>query len=92
MVCLDVLSAQETVWVIEMHNGPDNRLTPTLVDLALKPALDAVERHWRNQWRAVQNLKDKSGGNGAVILVGRRDQDKFFSNGASFLVHTPVVS
>ncbi|KAJ7722739.1 ClpP/crotonase-like domain-containing protein [Mycena maculata] len=72
---------KETVWVLELHNGQDNRLTPNLIDLALKPALDAVERHWRDQWRAVQNSKDKSGGNGALILVGRKDQDKFFSNG-----------
>jgi hypothetical protein len=25
--------------------------------------------------------KDKNGGKGALIIVGRRDQDKFFSNG-----------
>ncbi|KAJ7739320.1 ClpP/crotonase-like domain-containing protein [Mycena olivaceomarginata] len=76
-----VTHPKDTVWVIELHNAQDNRLTPTLVDHALKPALDAVERHWREQWRAVENLTDKSGGNGAVIIVGRRDQDKFFSNG-----------
>ncbi|KAJ7678537.1 ClpP/crotonase-like domain-containing protein [Mycena rosella] len=76
-----VTHPKETVWVIELHNGLDNRLTPDFVDLAIKPAFDAVEAHWRDQWRAVQNAKDKSAGNGAVILVGRRDQDKFFSNG-----------
>ncbi|KAJ6570215.1 ClpP/crotonase-like domain-containing protein [Mycena vulgaris] len=76
-----VTHPKETVWVIELHNGLDNRLTPALIDLAIKPALDSVERHWRNQWRAVQNSKDKSAGNGALIIVGRRDQDKFFSNG-----------
>ncbi|KAJ7178849.1 ClpP/crotonase-like domain-containing protein [Mycena crocata] len=76
-----VTHPKETIWVIELHNGADNRLTPNLVDLAIKPALDAVERHWRENWRAVQNSKDKSAGNGAVIIVGRKDQDKFFSNG-----------
>ncbi|KAJ7028430.1 ClpP/crotonase-like domain-containing protein [Mycena alexandri] len=75
---------KDTIWIIELHNGVDNRLTPALIDGALKPALDAVEGHWRTQWRAVQqqeNAKDKSGGNGALIIVGKRSQDKFFSNG-----------
>ncbi|KAJ7454805.1 ClpP/crotonase-like domain-containing protein [Mycena latifolia] len=84
-----VTHPKEAVWVIEMHNGLDNRLTPDLVDLAIKPALDAVERHWRDQWRAVQNSKDKTGGNGAVVLVGRRDQDKFFSNGLDLSLVPP---
>lgn len=52
-----------------------------LVDHGLKPALDTVEREWRSQWRAAQKAKDKDGGKGALIIVGRRDQDKFFSNG-----------
>ncbi|KAJ7284633.1 ClpP/crotonase-like domain-containing protein [Mycena rebaudengoi] len=80
---------QDTVWVIELHNGQDNRLTPTLIDLALKPALDLVETHWREQWRAAQKSKDKSGGNGALIIVGRRDQDKFFSNGLDLALVQP---
>ncbi|KAJ7086068.1 ClpP/crotonase-like domain-containing protein [Mycena belliarum] len=76
-----VTHPKETIWVIELHNGLDNRLTPALIDLAIKPALDAVERHWRARWREAQTAKDKSAGNGALILVGRKDQDKFFSNG-----------
>ncbi|KAJ7160251.1 ClpP/crotonase-like domain-containing protein [Mycena filopes] len=76
-----VTHPKDTVWVIELHNGLDNRLTPALVDFALKPALNAVEAHWRTQWRAVQGAKDKSGGNGALIFVGKKGQDKFFSNG-----------
>jgi len=50
----------------------------------LKPALDVVERDWREQWRAAQSSGDKEGGKGALIIVGRRDQDKFFSNGLDF--------
>ncbi|KAG5636065.1 putative secondary metabolism biosynthetic enzyme [Sphagnurus paluster] len=73
-----------SLWVIELHNGQDNRLTADLVDHGLKPALDAVERHWREQWRAAQSAKDKSGGKGALIIVGRKNQDKFFSNGLDF--------
>ncbi|KAK7032877.1 Enoyl-hydratase isomerase [Favolaschia claudopus] len=75
-----VTHPKNAIWVIELHNGQDNRLVPTVVE-ALKLALDAVERDWREQWRKVQGQKDKSAGRGAVILVGRRDQDKFFSNG-----------
>ena len=45
------------------------------------PALDMVEREWRGQLRAAKQSNDKEGGKGALIIVGRRDQDKFFSNG-----------
>lgn len=64
-----------------MHNGQDSRLTLDLIDHGLKPALNTVEREWREQWRASQKTKDNTGGKGALIIVGRRDQDKFFSNG-----------
>ena len=40
-----------------------------------------VEREWRGQLRAAKQSNDKEGGKGALIIVGRRDQDKFFSNG-----------
>ncbi|KAJ7116365.1 ClpP/crotonase-like domain-containing protein [Mycena epipterygia] len=86
---LTVTHPKDTIWVIELHNGADNRLTPDLIDLGLKPALDVVERHWREQWRAVQNSKDKSAGNGAVIIVGRKEQDKFFSNGLDLTLVPP---
>lgn len=52
------------------------------MDHGLKPALDAVEKDWRDSWRTAKQAKDKEGGKGALIIVGRRDQDKFFSNGA----------
>jgi hypothetical protein len=78
------LLAKPSLWIIELHNGQDNRLTVDLVDNGLKPALDTVEREWRGQWRAAQKAKDKDGGKGALIIIGRRDQDKFFSNGESF--------
>jgi len=81
---LTVTHPKPSLWVIELHNGQDNRLTSTLIDHALKPALDIVERGWRDQWRAAQKAKDQSGGKGALIIVGRRDQDKFFSNGLDF--------
>lgn len=74
-------SAKPSLWIIELHNGEDNRLTLELVDNGLKPALDTVEREWRKQWRAAQNAKNSEAGKGALIIVGRKDQDKFFSNG-----------
>jgi len=75
-----------------MHNGHDNRLTPELVNNGLKPALDAVEKHWRDEWRIAQAAKDKDGGKGAVIIVGRLDQDKFFSNGLDFAVSSKDIT
>ncbi|KAF7312100.1 Acid protease [Mycena indigotica] len=80
--------SKNTVWEIELHNGQDSRLTPTLVN-ALRTLLDHVELDWRNQWREVPaNAKDRSAAAGALIIVGRKDQDKFFSNGLD-LNHVP---
>ncbi|KIY43795.1 ClpP/crotonase [Fistulina hepatica ATCC 64428] len=80
---------KDYLWVIELHNGQDNRLTVGLINDGLKPALDQVERHWRAQWRMRETKNSTTGakvndGRGAVIIVGRRDQDKFFSNGLDF--------
>ncbi|TFK72961.1 ClpP/crotonase [Pluteus cervinus] len=70
-------------WLIELHNGQDSRLTVELVDHGLKPALDIVERHWRENRKNV-GPKNPEEGKGSLIIVGRRDQDKFFSNGLDF--------
>lgn len=78
---LIVPSAKPSLWIIELHNGQDNRLTLELVDNGLKPALDTIEREWRKQWRAAQKARNLEAGRGALIIVGRKDQDKFFSNG-----------
>jgi len=67
-----------------MHNGVDNRLTYTMINGALQPALDLVEKAWREQWRDAQDVKGKAGAKGALIIVGKRSQDKFFSNGFDF--------
>lgn len=80
------LTAEESIWTIELHNGVDNRLTETLLRKALDPALDAVEREWRTRWRAAKAVDYKEGvesAKGALIIVGRRAQNKFFSNGTS---------
>lgn len=72
--------------MIELHNGDDSRLTARLIDDALRPALDVVETHWTNNRLTAlagsQHPSPKSiAGEGALIIVGKRNQDKFFSNG-----------
>ncbi|PSR88974.1 hypothetical protein PHLCEN_2v4936 [Hermanssonia centrifuga] len=73
-----------SLWIIELHNGTDNRLTTAFITSAIIPALDAVERDWRNSWRAAQTNKGEQGGKGALIIVGNRGQHKFFSNGLDY--------
>jgi len=70
-----------TLWIIELHSGPDNRLTHDLINKGLKPALDIVEREWRGQRAQASEDKSSDGAKGALIIVGSRNQDKFFSNG-----------
>jgi len=83
----------QSIWVLELHNGDDSRLTDKLIKQAVMPALDAVERDWRQRWRATQesNDKNKDGAKGALIIVGNRKQHKFFSNGLDFekSLHNP---
>ncbi|KAF8313082.1 ClpP/crotonase [Clavulina sp. PMI_390] len=67
-----------TLWEFEMHNGKDNRLTVTFLRECLSVALDIVEKDWRTQNGA------SPGGPGALIISGKQDQDKFFSNGLDF--------
>jgi len=81
---LTVTNPKQSLWLIELHNGEDNRLTVAMIDHALRPALDVVEKHWREQWRAAQNVKGKEGAKGALIIVGKQSQNKFFSNGFDF--------
>lgn len=72
------------LWVLELHNGDDSRLTHDLISKAILPALDEVERSWRQQWREAQKTKNKESGRGALIIVGNRKQNKFFSNGLDY--------
>jgi len=74
--------------VIELHNGVQNVLTLTFINDAIRPALDAVEEEWRTSLRSAKvNAKSASPdeGKGALILIGKRDQNKFFSNGLDFV-------
>jgi len=73
-----------SIWILELRNGADNRLSEEFISNAISPALTAVEREWRSGWREARAKKDREGGKGALIIVGNRSQDKFFSNGLDF--------
>lgn len=73
-----------------MHNGADTRLSSNFIKDAFLPALDVVEREWRVQWREAQATKNKEGGRGALIIVGNRSQNKFFSNGMHAVMWMPL--
>jgi len=85
---LTVFLAKPSLWIIELHNGFDNRLTADLIHKGIMPALDIVEREWRERQRAALKSKVLEEGKGALIIVGKRDQDKFFSNGPPIPVCT----
>jgi len=81
---LTITHSKPFLWIIELHNGVDNRLTHDLVKKGIMPALDIVEREWREQrWASLEKKKIEEG-RGALIIVGKKDQDKFFSNGLDF--------
>jgi enoyl-CoA hydratase/carnithine racemase len=85
---LTVTHPTPVIWVIELDNGDDSRLTSTLLRHGMRPALDAVEADWRSQrdkqLAAKDAAKDPQAGAGALIIVGKRSQDKFFSNGFDY--------
>ncbi|KDQ15208.1 hypothetical protein BOTBODRAFT_54820 [Botryobasidium botryosum FD-172 SS1] len=71
------------LWILELRNGVDNRLTQPLLVGVLKPALDAVETDWRaTRGRSSNNPNEWAPA--ALIITGKLDQDKFFSNGFEF--------
>ncbi|KDR78919.1 hypothetical protein GALMADRAFT_244576 [Galerina marginata CBS 339.88] len=81
---LTLTHSKPSLWIIELHNGVDNRLTHELINQGFMPALDIVEREWREQQRSALQNKKLEDGKGALIIVGKRDQDKFFSNGLDY--------
>ncbi|KAF8322117.1 ClpP/crotonase, partial [Clavulina sp. PMI_390] len=66
------------LWELEMHNGPKNILTPFFMTVCLLKALNIVERDWRSQHGVA------SGGPGALVISGKRDQEQYFSAGKSY--------
>jgi len=73
-----------TAWVIEIHNGNDNRLTQPLLLEGISPALDIVERNWREVSRHAKKNGEADAGRGCLIIIGKRSQNKFFSNGFQY--------
>jgi len=70
--------------LIDIHFvGDDNRLTEHFIQRAILPALAHVELAWRNTLRDAKAKKDTEGGKGALVVTGKRNQEKFFSNGMS---------
>lgn len=63
-----------SLWELEMHNGLDNRLTGQFLRECLMIGLDIVEKDWRNT----------PGSPGALVICGRKDQQRFFSNGLDY--------
>lgn len=63
-------------------------MTLGFINDAIRPALDVVEGEWRESLKAAK-AKGKSAspdeGKGALIIIGKRDQNKFFSNGKANL-------
>ncbi|KAH7106534.1 ClpP/crotonase [Auriculariales sp. MPI-PUGE-AT-0066] len=66
-------------WVLELHNGADNRLGERVLREGLGPALDLIERDWRESTAKLRKAKDEKAGAGSLIITGQ--QEKFFSNG-----------
>lgn len=66
-----ILRPEPTIWIVEIKNGKDNRLTGVVCREFLTPALDMVEKEWR--------LAKRDGkGEGALIITGNLAQEKFF--------------
>ena len=80
----DCTTATPKLWAIELHNGPHNVLALTFINDAIRPALEVVEEEWRKSLKAAR-AEGKSAatneGKGALVIIGKRDQNKFFSNG-----------
>ena len=66
------------IWVLELKNGVDNRLTGVVCTKVITPALDIVEKEWRIARNKALKADDKAGAGGALIIVGSLDQNKFF--------------
>lgn len=88
-------TASPKLWVIELHNGVHNVLSLAFINDAIRPALDLIEEEWRKSVKGAK-AKGKSAapgeGNGAVIVIGKRNQNKIFSNGRSSHPHSPSLA
>ena len=60
-----------------MHHGVDNRLNHEVMEKVFLKGLDLVEKDWRSS-------TTEDGAPGALIIVGKKSQQKFFSNGTIY--------
>ena len=89
-------AATPKLWVVELHNaGAYNVLSLTFINDAICPALDLIEQEWRKSVEGAK-AKGKSAapdeGNGAVIIIGKRNQNQFFSIGRLRYLHSPSLA
>ena len=77
----NIFLASPTIWILELQNGADNRLTDKFITGSIMPALDVVEKEWRLRRRKELVDKKEEAGKGALIISGALNQQKFFSNG-----------
>ncbi|KAG8885654.1 hypothetical protein FRB97_000097 [Tulasnella sp. 331] len=70
---------QPSLWLLELRNGVDNRLTGEMLQMVITPALNLVEKEWRSQWRESSSKTQSSAGKasraGSLIISGPLDQD-----------------
>jgi len=65
------------IWELEMHHGVDNRLNHEVMEKVFLKGLDLVEKDWRSS-------TTEDGAPGALIIIGKKTQQKFFSNGLDY--------
>lgn len=80
------IADKKNVWLLELQNGAENRLTVELMTRAINPALDIVEQeHFRLRNAPRESTPEGSEyKGGALIISGLRSQNKFFCNGFNF--------
>ncbi|KAM0749676.1 ClpP/crotonase [Meredithblackwellia eburnea MCA 4105] len=75
---LTVTKPSKGIFLLSMHNLPDNRLTPSYIKHSLLPALDYIELDWRTSY-------SKGDKEAALVITGEREKNKFFSNGLDLM-------
>ncbi|KAG8998148.1 hypothetical protein FRB93_013830 [Tulasnella sp. JGI-2019a] len=87
------IADKQNVWLLELQNGAENRLTIELMQKAIHPALDIVEQeHFKLRNTPPESTAEGAGyQGGALIITGLRSQSKFFCNGFNLeeLVNVP---
>ncbi len=67
-----------SIWLLELRNGRDNRLTGEMCREVISPALDVVEKEWRETRNKAIAEGTKGAGAGSLVITGPQDQMKFF--------------